>query len=598
MTAISSPPAPSRLRELQSKADQGYVLTPEESGELQALAASLLSSIDRERLAVEQEALAALGQCLVKPVSPPERAAAEVSALAALSIHREQPRQHLRIISAPIAGGSPRPTSNRLTSPLHWVTGPRSRQVAAATLAALCGLLVMWGMTRPGPSSTTTSAAPSTQLEAWAAGSASNSIALRNSADVAALSRAEATHPQPEPTAHLVLLSGEVLVSGRKVDTEHVLAEGDVLTTAHGAACFGMAPKIEVCLGEHSTLTLSKLQGTDKALDLTRGVTVARLVKQPAGHTFSILAPGARATAVGTVFAVRAQSADPSTSKTRSASVAVLEGAVAVTGDLADSSAGSTLVTERRELAITDGVAAKPGRLSRKDEAKLWSALGSETWATGERRGVLQFELPSGAAADTQLYVDDTGPWTPSVALSVPQGVHQWRLSGQTEPSVSEVVAGEEVRVALPMPGDADRVRTPGSSESVFPPRTPRELLKVARAALAAGDLRAALASYQRLSALYPRSAEGHGALVTLGQLELQSGQASAARRHFDAYLERGGSLAPEALAGKITALQQLASPGETRKAMRQYVELYPHQPRASQYCKRLGLECPASGTP
>lgn len=583
----------SRLAELQRKSYEGTRLTEQEASELQALVANLLSVDERRRFDTERQALAALPSLLDRSVSRVDSRAAEGLALFALSSFREQPHQHLRVVTPAIRRSSQEPRIAAMRpSPfasrrLSWAA------LACAGLAALGGV----GLLRLFPPFVVEQ--PNARAIAFA---------VASELSQSAASQPEASNREqtvPEVAAHVVLVSGAASINELPADTERGLVEGDVLSTTQGAACFVVEPKIEVCLGEHSTLQLDKLEAPNKEFKLQTGVVVARLAKQPSGHSFSIVTDSARATAVGTVFAVRSGQhsfPEPGARHEKNASadgvanVAVLEGTVAVNGTRRETKAVPLLVSERQTTRVVDGATDSVTRLSRKDESKFWSVLGAEAWASGERRGVLLFELQKDAPSGAQLFVDETGPWTPPVALSVPQGVHQWRLSGQARPSNTEVVAGDEVRVGLGAADDASKAE-PSRSEhgkASNASAAPGELLKAARAALSSGELDAAIAIYGKLSALHPNSAEGRGALVTLGQLELQSARASKALRHFDAYLRRGGALAPEALAGKVSALQRLSSTKEMLAAMQRYVELYPRHPRASQYCKQLGSACPS----
>ena len=101
-------------------------------------------------------------------------------------------------------------------------------------------------------------------------------------------------------------------------------------------------------------------------------------------------------------------------------------------------------------------------------------------------------------------------------------------------------------------------------------------LLNAARSELARGNPRAALALYEKLRASHPASSEAHTVLPTVGRLRLDLGNASAALRAFDAYLGRPGTLAPEALSGKIRALRALGQRGAERAAVQQYLARYP----------------------
>jgi tetratricopeptide (TPR) repeat protein len=125
------------------------------------------------------------------------------------------------------------------------------------------------------------------------------------------------------------------------------------------------------------------------------------------------------------------------------------------------------------------------------------------------------------------------------------------------------------------------------SSGSVEKP-SPAVLLDAARAEVARGNARAALALYERLRALYPASAEGHTVLPTIGKLQLDLGDSARALHSFDAYLQRPGMLAPEALSGRIRALRALGQRQAERDAIQQYLARYPKGLERPLFEKRL----------
>ena len=125
------------------------------------------------------------------------------------------------------------------------------------------------------------------------------------------------------------------------------------------------------------------------------------------------------------------------------------------------------------------------------------------------------------------------------------------------------------------------------SSGSVEKP-SPAALLEAARAEVARGNGRAALALYERLRALYPASAEGRTVLPTIGKLQLDLGDSERALRTFDTYLRSPGMLAPEALSGRIRALRALRQHPAEREAIQQYLARYPKGLERPLFEKRL----------
>lgn len=101
-----------------------------------------------------------------------------------------------------------------------------------------------------------------------------------------------------------------------------------------------------------------------------------------------------------------------------------------------------------------------------------------------------------------------------------------------------------------------EAVKSPRHHE---PPPTAGELLARARKLVLAGSETKALAVYEKLRRVHPSSSEAHVANVSIGEIQLQRGKASAALAAFDRYLAGGGgSLREEALWGRVRALHRL----------------------------------------
>jgi hypothetical protein len=128
----------------------------------------------------------------------------------------------------------------------------------------------------------------------------------------------------------------------------------------------------------------------------------------------------------------------------------------------------------------------------------------------------------------------------------------------------------------------------PVSSTGLVEKPSPAALLEAARAEVARGNGRAALAVYEKLRALYPASAEGHTVLPTIGKLQLDLDDSERALRSFDAYLKSPGMLAPEALSGRIRALRALRQRPAEREAIQQYLARYPKGLERPLFEKRL----------
>jgi TolA-binding protein len=105
----------------------------------------------------------------------------------------------------------------------------------------------------------------------------------------------------------------------------------------------------------------------------------------------------------------------------------------------------------------------------------------------------------------------------------------------------------------------ASEPERPRPSRTQEPPASAGELLARARKLVLTGSEAKALAVYEKLRRAHPSSSEAHVANVSMGEIQLQRGKASAALAAFDRYLAGGGgSLREEALWGRVRALHRL----------------------------------------
>ena len=102
------------------------------------------------------------------------------------------------------------------------------------------------------------------------------------------------------------------------------------------------------------------------------------------------------------------------------------------------------------------------------------------------------------------------------------------------------------------------------------------------------GEHEDASATYRRLIARYPRSDEAHESMVVLGRMLLDDGDAANALPYFEAYVDRGGVLAAEAMLGRALALQRLGRAGEEQGAWTALVDAYPDSMHAERARARL----------
>ncbi|MCB9719197.1 MAG: tetratricopeptide repeat protein [Myxococcales bacterium] len=136
---------------------------------------------------------------------------------------------------------------------------------------------------------------------------------------------------------------------------------------------------------------------------------------------------------------------------------------------------------------------------------------------------------------------------------------------------------------------EAGQVR--GGTASARTPTSPdaKTLLERARASRAAGDRSAAISHYERLLRLHPRAPASQAAMVSLGDLYLETGKPASALRWFDRYLRKGGPLAQEAHLGRIKALGALGRGTEEQRAIEAFRRRYP----SSRYADQLGGPSP-----
>lgn len=131
----------------------------------------------------------------------------------------------------------------------------------------------------------------------------------------------------------------------------------------------------------------------------------------------------------------------------------------------------------------------------------------------------------------------------------------------------------------------AGAVRGRTKTAQIQPPDA-KTLLAKARASRSASDRVAAIAHYESLLRHHPDHAASHAAMVSLGDLYLDTHQPAAALGWFQRYLdEGGGSLAQEASIGRIKALRALRRETELQQAIDAFRERYP----SSRYVDPLG---------
>ena len=197
--------------------------------------------------------------------------------------------------------------------------------------------------------------------------------------------------------------------------------------------------------------------------------------------------------------------------------------------------------------------------------------------ATGDLLDLLdgEVEVRSEAAAEATLELGELAVEpAPFTTVVVQRSVAGWSVRvdrGQAEVIESRgrrvVLAGETLERALP--SDAPQARPDAPSAN--------ELLRLARSKRRAGDLDAALSSYEKILRRHPKSTTARIAAVSVGQLRLSKGDAKGALEAFRRYLDGGkGALAEDAAYGEIRALKALGRKAEAERATREFLSRYP----------------------
>ena len=382
--------------------------------------------------------------------------------------------------------------------------------------------------------------------------------------------------PVSAPTrVELVLASGDVRVGNIDVGVgQGPLETGQHVSVGRGRACLNVDPSIDVCLDEATEVALDSLLEDDVRIRVVRGTAVAALAPRAPGHTFSLVGGEVSATARGTLFAIGHSPTEGTTN------VVVVEGKVEVSGV----ERPSTMLSAHARMTMHAAAkGAETAWVGRGDESQLRSVIAPrELWQTKEI-GLL--DIAAGTPG-TLASIGQQAPLPLPLRAFVPAGSYRVLLrdpSGVESTIDVDIATGERFHVE-----PADLTRLPSKGAGAATAQSAATLLDAARRELARGGGKAALPLYQRLRTTYPASPEAFTVLVTIGQIELDLRSPSRALSAFDAYLRRGGPLAPEALAGKIRALRALGKVAEERATIDEYLTKYPGGFEAQALKKRI----------
>jgi TolA-binding protein len=97
-----------------------------------------------------------------------------------------------------------------------------------------------------------------------------------------------------------------------------------------------------------------------------------------------------------------------------------------------------------------------------------------------------------------------------------------------------------------------------------------------------------AMVTYRKVERLFPGSPEAQQSYATLGSLMMEHGNPQEALGQFDHYIEHGGPLLVDVLAGKANALQKLGRNAEERRTWETLLERFPKSVQAARAKTRL----------
>lgn len=141
---------------------------------------------------------------------------------------------------------------------------------------------------------------------------------------------------------------------------------------------------------------------------------------------------------------------------------------------------------------------------------------------------------------------------------------------------------------APPPPEVPPAKTTPSAQASVRPAVTAAELFERGEKLRREGRTDAAIATYRRLQATFPGTAEARLSFAFGGELLLKKGRPADALVQFDRHLSLDGEVGEEALAGRATALEQLHRTSEAAVAWKSLLDRYPRSVYAERARARL----------
>jgi hypothetical protein len=180
------------------------------------------------------------------------------------------------------------------------------------------------------------------------------------------------------------------------------------------------------------------------------------------------------------------------------------------------------------------------------------------------------------------------GAW-PAPGAAVPIATPSDRSSGSARAVSAPPSPARAPQVAEPAEPPSPAISRDPEASAVAPPtESAAELFASANQLRRSGQDAAAISAYRGLQQRYPSSPEARLSRATLGTLLLQRGDASGALQEFDRYIQVGGSVLEEALAGRARALGVLGDARAEARAWRLLLERFPGSVHAARARTRL----------
>ena len=134
----------------------------------------------------------------------------------------------------------------------------------------------------------------------------------------------------------------------------------------------------------------------------------------------------------------------------------------------------------------------------------------------------------------------------------------------------------EAAPAEAPMPESPHGKMAPSAHGSARPAVTAAAMFERGEKLRREQRMDAAIATYRRLQATFPETAEARLSFALAGQLLLEQGRADDALTQFDRHLKMGGEVGEEALAGRATALEQLHRTADAVAAWKSLLARHP----------------------